>query len=86
MVMGDLIRPALDCRTESKALLGLAKRYADRAPDFCDLCVVRMSEPFPEHRVATVDRRDFSIYRRFTRQPIPITFPEWNVGDDVRSL
>jgi predicted nucleic acid-binding protein len=76
LLADDIIRPALDCRAQSKALLGLAKRYDNRGPDFCDLCVVRMSELFPDHTVATVDRRDFSIYRRFVRQSIPTTFPE----------
>lgn len=25
-------------------------RYADRQPDFADLCLIRMSELFPKHR------------------------------------
>ena len=42
--------------------------YSDRAPDFCDLCVIRLSAMFTRHTVATVDRRDFTTYRRFGRQ------------------
>ena len=75
LVSEDVLRPALDCRDEVDALLGLVKRYANRAPDFCDLCVVRLSELFTRHTVATVDRRDFSIYRRFGQQVIPIVCP-----------
>ncbi|MBI2946702.1 MAG: hypothetical protein HYY23_03590 [Verrucomicrobia bacterium] len=76
MVSDDILRPALDCRDEAGALLDLVRRYKDRAPDFCDLCVVRMSELFSRHTVATVDRRDFSIYRRFGRSAIPFLCPE----------
>ncbi|MBI4657612.1 MAG: hypothetical protein HY735_01975 [Verrucomicrobia bacterium] len=75
MVADDVLRPALDCRDEAGSLLDLVRRYKDRAPDFCDLCVVRMSELFSRHTVATVDRRDFSIYRRFVRQAIPMVCP-----------
>lgn len=53
----------------------LAARYSDRHPDLCDLCVVRMSELFPGHRVITTDRRDFAIYKRFQRQTIPLILP-----------
>ena len=75
LVADDVLRPALDCRDEADALLGLVRRYKDRAPDFCDVCVVRMSELFSRHTVATVDRRDFSIYRRFGHQAIPLNCP-----------
>ena len=53
----------------------LAVRYADLQPDLCDLCVVRMSELFPNHRVITTDRRDFSVYRRNQRDVIPLLCP-----------
>jgi predicted nucleic acid-binding protein len=75
LVSEDVLRPSLDCRNEADALLGLSKRYADRAPDFCDLCVVRLSELYSRHIVATVDKRDFTVYRRFGQQIIPIVCP-----------
>ena len=53
----------------------LADRYADREPDLCDLCVVRMSELFPDYPVITTDRRDFAIYKRNKRQAIPLILP-----------
>ena len=37
--------------------------------------IVRLSELFDKHTVATVDRRDFTIYRRFGRQVILIASP-----------
>ena len=75
LVNDDVLRPALDCRDEAEALLRLVRRYADRAPDFCDLSVVRLSELFARHTVATVDLRDFTVYRRFGQQVIPIVCP-----------
>ena len=56
-------------------LESLAKRYADRKPDFADLCLIRMSELFPKHPVITVDRDDFRIYRRNKRDIIPLICP-----------
>ena len=56
-------------------LTGLAARFADQKPDLCDLCVVRMSELFPEHHVITTDRRDFAVYRRNKRDVIPVILP-----------
>ena len=53
----------------------LAERYTDRRPDLCDLCVVRMSELFPQHSVITTDRTDFRIYRRNKREAIPLICP-----------
>ena len=76
LVTTDVLRPCLDCRQEGAALLALARRFGDRQPDFCDLSVVRLSELFPQHEVATVDRRDFTVYRRFVDQVIPFVCPE----------
>jgi predicted nucleic acid-binding protein len=56
-------------------LAALAKRYQNRMPDLADLCVIRMSELYPRHRVITVDRDDFRIYRRNKRETIPLIVP-----------
>jgi len=44
--------------------------------DLADACVVRMSELFPEATVYTVDKKDFSVYRRNSRQRVPCVFPD----------
>jgi predicted nucleic acid-binding protein len=49
------------------------KRY--RQMDLADACVVVMSELFPRSTVLTVDRRDFSVYRRGDRRGIPFLAP-----------
>jgi hypothetical protein len=56
-------------------LVALADRYADRKPDFADLCLIRMSEIYPKHSILTVDRADFRVYRRNKREMIPVISP-----------
>jgi predicted nucleic acid-binding protein len=75
MVNEGLVSVAFDSREHLSQLTRLADRYADRKPDFADLCLVRMSELFPKHSVITVDRTDFRIYRRNKREAIPILCP-----------
>src|SRR5439155_361935 len=43
--------------------------------DFADACVVAMTERAPRCRVLTVDRKDFSVYRRNDRQVIDFVAP-----------
>jgi predicted nucleic acid-binding protein len=57
-------------------VLALARKYKDQQMDLADACVVRMSELLGHSVVYTVDRTDFSVYRRHGRQIIPCVFPE----------
>ena len=75
LVRDGLVEVAFDCRDHWVQLEALAARYADRHPDFADLCLVRLSELHPNHRVITVDREDFKIYRRNKRETIPVICP-----------
>jgi uncharacterized protein len=75
MVREGLVEVAFDCNEHLVQLEALAKRYADRHPDLADLCLVRMSEVHPKLPVITVDREDFSVYRRNKREIIPIVCP-----------
>jgi predicted nucleic acid-binding protein len=74
MISEELITLAFDCNDHLPQLVALAKRYADRQPDLADLCLIRMSELFPDHRVITVDD-DFRVYRRNKREVIPLISP-----------
>ena len=74
MIVEGLIRLSFAAHEQLAHLEDLAKRYADRAPDFADLCLVRMSEMFPKHPVLTVDG-DFRVYRRNKRDVIPLICP-----------
>jgi predicted nucleic acid-binding protein len=75
MLRDGLVTLSFDCNDHLPHLRELAARYADRHPDFADLCLVRMSELYPRHSVITVDREDFRVYRRNKREVIPIICP-----------
>lgn len=75
MLREGLIELAFDARESQLQLEALARKYADRKPDLADLCLVRMSELHPHHKVVTVDRADFRVYRRHKREAIPLICP-----------
>jgi hypothetical protein len=43
--------------------------------DLADACILRMTELMRDSRVVTVDRDDFSVYRRNGRELIPLIAP-----------
>jgi predicted nucleic acid-binding protein len=71
---GDLI---LDFNLSEEAIpvLNLLNKYHDREMELADACLVRMSELDSQCKIWTVDREDFSIYRRHGRHPVPCSFP-----------
>jgi predicted nucleic acid-binding protein len=75
LVRDEMLRVAFDCSRNLEALAELARRYEDRQPDLADLCLVRMSELYPNHLVITVDESDFRVYRRNKREVIPLLCP-----------
>jgi hypothetical protein len=56
-------------------LAELAARYADRKPDFADLCLIRLSELYPEYPAVTTDVSGFRVYRHGRREAIPLIHP-----------
>jgi len=73
---GDLrIDPDFCLARELPVVLELAAKYAGRPMDLADACLVRMSELSTRCRIWTVDRGDFSVYRRNSRHLIPCEFP-----------
>jgi predicted nucleic acid-binding protein len=74
MISEEFITLSFDCNDHLPRLAELAKRYADRQPDLADLCLIRMSELYPNHSVITVDQ-DFRVYRRNKREVIPLISP-----------
>ena len=74
-VQDGLVRPAFIVNDHIPRLTELAVRYADRAPDLADLCLIRLSELHPKHPVITTDMADFRIYRRGRREAIPLIHP-----------
>ena len=74
-VKDGLVRPAFIVNDHTARLRELAARYADRAPDLADLCLIRLSELHPKHPVVTTDLKNFRIYRRGRREAIPLIHP-----------
>lgn len=80
---GDLLLdPDFVLEKELTTVLALVSKYSDRPMDLADACLVRMAELTPRPRVWTIDRSDFSTYRRHGRLIIPCEFPE--TGDRRR--
>ena len=75
MVESGLVRIAINPEREWPELLRLAEQFDDQSPDLADLCVIRLSEIYPMHKVLTVDESDFRIYRRNSREQIPRSLP-----------
>jgi predicted nucleic acid-binding protein len=72
--LGDL-ELSFNLKEHNDELLALVRKYRDQGMDLADACVVRMSELFEDSLVFTVDKTDFSVYRRHSRQPVPCVFP-----------
>jgi len=56
-------------------IMALMEKYRDLPMDFADACLVTMSEEEKDSLVMTLDQKDFSVYRRYGRQAIPILTP-----------
>jgi predicted nucleic acid-binding protein len=74
MITDGKLRLGLSLEGQSDAIGALLRRYGTRM-DVADACIVRMSELVKDCRVFTLDRRDFSYYRRNGRQVIPLLAP-----------
>ena len=74
MVRGGHLRIALDLTKELSRILDLRFKYADVPMSLADACLVRLSEILPDPLIVTTDS-DFKIYRRHSRQVIPVRLP-----------
>ena len=68
------LRLGLHAEQDAERLARLLAQYRP-GMDFADACVVRMSERFAACKVLTLDRRDFTVYRRNGREVIPLIAP-----------
>jgi len=71
---GDLILD-FSLATDFGPVLDLLHKYRDRKMDLADACLVRMTELNAQSKIWTVDRADFSVYRRHGREAVPCEFP-----------
>jgi len=72
--IGDL-ELDFDLRENVAEVRSVVKKYRDQNMDLADACVVRMNELLEGSVVYTVDKKDFSIYRRDGKKPIRSVFP-----------
>ena len=75
MIQAGEIVLAFDLAEQTASVLALLKKYADRGMDLADACIVRMTELMRDCQVVTLDRADFSVYRRNGRDLIPMLAP-----------
>jgi predicted nucleic acid-binding protein len=75
MVESGMVRLAMSAEREWSELLRLAEQFDDQQPDLADLCVIRLSEIYPSHKVLKVDSLDFQVYRRNNLELIPLECP-----------
>ena len=52
-------------------IIRLIRKYADQPMEFADACLVAMTEQITDCLVLTLDRLDFSVYRRHERAIVP---------------
>lgn len=56
----------------SRKLIELAEKYADLSPQLADLTLLWLSEEEGIETIFTLDRRDFSVYRKAGGQPFSL--------------
>jgi uncharacterized protein len=66
--------PAFDLEAHMEQILRLMQKYADVSMSLADACLVRMTESLPDPVLLTTDT-DFRIYRRHSRQAVPVVMP-----------
>ena len=75
-VQRGLLVSRFDTQTAAPRLAELVRKYADRPMDFADACLVYLSEQTKDSKVVTIDRADFTVYRRHGREAIPLLLPD----------
>lgn len=74
MLRGDGISIPYRFMEDRDGVENLVQKYADVPMSLADACIVRMAEMNPHATVVTTDR-DFRVYRRHGREPIPVSMP-----------
>ena len=71
---GELLLP-FAVAEEASELMRILNAYHERKVALADACLLRMTELWRDSTVITIDTGDFSIYRRFGREPIRFIAP-----------
>jgi predicted nucleic acid-binding protein len=74
MLETGVVKCEFELAAEARAVRLLCTKYRDVPMSLADACIVRMSELHRDQLVLTLDS-DFTIYRRFGRDPLPLLSP-----------
>ncbi len=75
LVERDVIQVRFQAEAWWLRIHALMEQYADQPMDFADACLVCMAEEYEDITVVTLDRQDFTVYRRNGRAVIPFYAP-----------
>jgi predicted nucleic acid-binding protein len=75
LVQSGVIDMDFDLKQSANRVSRLMQKYADQPMDLADACLVVMSENHDDSVVLTLDKADFSVYRRFGRDLVPFMSP-----------
>jgi hypothetical protein len=75
LVEEGVLKLTFDTAYNIGRILALMEKYRDLPMDFADACLVTMSEEEKDSLMVTLDKKDFSVYRRYGRQVIPVLVP-----------
>ncbi len=73
LVEGGQLEVLPTIRENAAILKELQAKY--RMMDVCDASLIILSEQYPKAKLITLDVRDFSIYRRFKAEQLPLIMP-----------
>ena len=74
LIRDGIIHLDFDLNDHFEPVAALMAKYHDVPMSLADACLVRMSELRSNARILTLDS-DFKLYRRHSRQAIPLIFP-----------
>lgn len=74
MLSRRALSAGFDLDGNMEAVIAFLQKYSSVPMSLADACLVRMSETMADPLILTTDS-DFHIYRRHSRQAIPIAFP-----------
>lgn len=70
-----IVSSSFNLEANVTSVIRLLETYSDQGMQLADACIVRISELHRNCRVFTLNHTDFSVYRRFERQVIPLITP-----------
>jgi predicted nucleic acid-binding protein len=75
LVSEGVLKLTFDTAAKVGRIMALMEKYRDLPMDFADACLVTMCEEEKDSLVVTLDKKDFSVYRRHGRQAVPVSTP-----------